>query len=249
MKCLEFRRLGLSEPGSRDDGYLRHREECDDCARYADSVAALDGKLEEAMRVPVPDDLVNRIKLRHVIQDEQTVRRFRPTQIALVASVILTVTLGTLFGYQVHTTNQYVRQLAASAVDHTRMERQGNHFVAEHNDPRRQRERFKQVMAAFGGNVMDDQLDALGEILHVQVCALDSINGPVAHAVIQGERGEITVYYVDGRTLRTPEHFDQGQFKGMLVPTGQGNMAIIGEPGEQLVAVADKLEQAVAWHI
>ena len=249
MKCLEFRRLCLSEPGSRDDGYLRHREECDDCARYADTVDVVDGKLEEAMRIPVPDDLVNRIRLRQVIQDEQSGGGFRPMKVALVAGVILAVTLGTLFGYQLHETNQYIRQLAASAVDHTRMERQGNHFVAEHKDPKRQRARFKQVLAAFGGNVMDDELDALGEILHVQVCALDSINGPVAHAVIQGEQGEITVYYVFGRSLRGPENFDQGQFKGMLVPTGQGNMAILGDPGEQLVAVADKLEQAVAWHI
>lgn len=249
MNCLEFRRLCLSDPGSRDEGYIEHRDECGECARYAEGVSTLDRKLESAMRVPVPDELVNRIKLRQVIQDEQVSRRIRPMQIALAASVLLAVTLGTLFGYQIHTTNQYVTRLAASAVDHTRMERQGDHFVAEHQEPQRQKERFKQVLAAFGGNVMDDELDALGEILHVQVCALDSIDGPVAHAVIQGERGEVTVYYVYGRKLRSREDFDQGQFKGMLVPVGEGNMAIIGEPGERLVAIADKLEQAIAWHI
>ena len=37
--------------------------------------------------------------------------------------------------------------------------------------------------------------------------------------------------------------------EGMLVPAGQGNMAIIGDPGERLVAIADKLEHAIAWHI
>jgi hypothetical protein len=35
----------------------------------------------------------------------------------------------------------------------------------------------------------------------------------------------------------------------MLVPAGRGNLAIVGDPGEQLVAVADKLEHAIAWHI
>lgn len=249
MNCLEFRRVCLSDPGSRDAGYVGHREECEDCARYADSVDALDGKLEEAMRVPAPDDLVNRIKLRHVIQDEQVNRRIRPMQMAVAAGIVVAVTLGTLFGYQIHTANRYASQLVASAVDHTRMERQGSHFVAEHQDPRRQRERFKQVLAAFGGKVMDDELDALGDILHVQVCALDSIDGPVAHAVFQGEHGEVTVYYVFGRKLRGREDFDQGQFKGMLVPVGEGNIAIVGDPGEHLVAIADGLEQAIAWHI
>jgi hypothetical protein len=249
MNCLEFRRLCLSEPGSRDAGYLAHREECDDCARYADSVVATDRKLEHAMRVPVPDDLANRIRLRQVIQDEQITRRFRPMQLALAASVLLVVGAAAMFGYQFHTTNQYVSQLAASAVDHTRMERQGGHFVAEHQNPVRQRERFKQVLASFGAKVMDDELDALGDILHVQVCALDSIEGPVAHVVIQGDMGEVTVYYAFGDKLRKSEDFDQGQFKGMLVPAGQGNLAIVGDPGEQLVAVADKLEHAIAWHI
>lgn len=249
MNCLEFRRVCLSDPGNNDEGYLRHREECHDCGRYADSTSAIDSKLEDAMRVPVPEDLVNRIKLRQVIQDEQVSRRGRPMQMALAASVVLAVTLGSLFGYRVYTTNQYVSQLAVSAVDHTRMERQGNHFVAEHDNPLRQQERFKQVLAAFGGSVMDDELAALGDILHVQVCALDSIDGPVAHAVFRGEQGEVTVYYVYGRKLRDREDFNKGQLKGMLVPAGQGNIAIVGDPGESLVAIADKLEHAIAWHI
>ena len=249
MNCLEFRRICLSDPGNRDAGYVRHREECEECGRYADSVDGMDRKLAEAMRVPVPDDLVNRIKLRQVIQDEQVARRIRPVQLALAASLMLAVALGALFGYKIHSVNQYVTLLTASAVDHTRMERQGFHFVAEHNDPLMQKERFKQVLAAFGGKVMDDELAALGEILHVQVCALDGIDGPVAHAVFRGERGDITVYYVFGRKLEDRRPFEQGPFKGMLVPVGYGNLAILGEPDERLVAVADKLDQAIAWHI
>jgi len=249
VNCLEFRRICLSEPGNREEGFLQHRDECEDCAKYADGVGAMDSKLEDAMRIPVPDDLVTRIKLRQLIQDEQVTKRIRPMQLALAASVLLTVTLGALFGYQIHTTNQYVSQLTVSAVDHTRMERQGNHFVAEHDDPFRQAQRFTQVLASFGGKVMGDELEALGEILHVQVCALESIHGPVAHAVIQGERGQVSIYYVTGRKLKDREGFEQGQFEGMLIPVGQGNMAIIGEPGERLVTIADKLEQAIAWHI
>ena len=145
MNCLEFRRLCLSEPGSRNKDYITHREECEECARYADSVIAVDGRLADAMRVPVPEDLVNRIKLRQVIQDEQVSRRIRPVQLALAASIVVAVTLGSLFGYRIYAAHQYASQLVASAVDHTRVERQGDHFVAEHQDPLRQRERFKQV--------------------------------------------------------------------------------------------------------
>ena len=68
MNCLEFRRTALSEPGNRTQDYLSHRGECDDCARYADSVGVLDKKIADALRVPVPEDLANRIKLRQVLQ-------------------------------------------------------------------------------------------------------------------------------------------------------------------------------------
>ena len=252
MNCLEFRRLSLSEPGSRAEGYVDHRRQCEDCARYADSVNVLNKKIENALRVPGPEDLATRIKLRQVMLDEQDdrlTRRFRPWRFGLAASVLLTVTLGGLFGYEVHATNQYIERLTVSAVEHTRIERQGNHVVAEHDDPSRQKQRFKQVLAAFGAKVMDDELAALGDIVHVQVCALDSELSPVAHIVIKGSSGMVTIYYVMGRKLSKREDVEYAQYEGMLAPVGHGNFAVIGQPGEQLQTIVDKLEQAVIWQI
>ncbi|MDJ0956664.1 MAG: DUF3379 family protein [Arenicellales bacterium] len=249
MNCLEFRRISLSEPNSRTEGYLAHRAECEDCARYADSVVALDKKLEDALRIPVPQDLATRIKLRQLMQDEYMSPRFRPWQWAVAASIFLVVAISGLVGYQIYTTNQYIDRLTVAAVDHTRMERQGSHFVAAHEDPVKQGLRFKQVLAAFGGKVMDDSLVELGTIIHVQVCALAHVEGPVAHVLIQGEAGLITIYYVHGHKLKERRSFNLGQYQGMLIPIGNGNMAIIADPKESLSPVADKLEQTVVWQI
>lgn len=247
MNCLEFRRLSLSEPATRVQDYLAHLAECGDCARYADNVKALDEKIGDALRVPVPQDLANRIKLRQVIQGEQVSRHLRPWQYALAASVFLVIALSSVFGYQVYTENQYAGRFSVAAVDHTMVERQGNHFVAPHIVPYLQTQRFKQVLAAFGGKVMDDALAELGPIVHVQVCALAHTQEPVAHFLIRGKTGMITVYYVMGHKLSKRQSFALGQFKGMLVPVGQGNMAIIGNPDENLEPVAERLEQTVIW--
>ena len=249
MNCLEFRRISLSEPNTRAEGYLAHRAECEDCARYADSAVALDKKIQDALRIPVPEDLATRIKLRQLMQGEQIAPRFRPWQWAVAASIFLVVALSGVVGYQIYTTNQYISRLSVAAVDHTRMERQGNHFVAAHEDPAKQRLRFKQILAAFGGKVMDDTLPELGPIIHAQVCALMHINGPVAHVLIQGEAGLITIYYVHGHRLKERKSFRLGQYQGMLIPIGKGNMAIIADPKESLPPVADKLEQTVVWQI
>jgi len=252
MNCLEFRRISLSEPGNRAQDYLGHRNQCEDCARYAKSVNDLDKKIENALRVPVPDDLAARIKLRQVLlaeQDNRMTEWLRPWRFGLAASLLLVVTLGGLFGYEVHATNQYVERLTVSAVDHTRIERQGNHFVAEHADPAKQMLRFKQVLAAFGGNVMEDELAAIGEILHIQVCALGPTYGPVAHAVIRGQQGAVTIYYVFGRKAGSRKQFERGRFDGMLLSVGNGNFTIIGNRGERLSSIADTLEQAIVWKI
>ena len=247
MNCLEFRRLSLSEPRTRAQDYLAHRAECEDCARYADSVNAIDEKIRDALSVPVPEDLSTRIKLRQVMQDEQGSKRVRPWQYAVAASVFVVIALSGMFGYQLYAKNQYIERLSIAAVDHTRMERQGNHFAAPHFAPHLQQQRFKQVLASFGGKVMEDGLTDLGPIVHVQVCALANVQNPVAHFLIRGEAGLITVYYVMGQKLPSQENFSSGSFKGMLVPVGQGNMAIIGDPEENLGPVAKKLEQTVIW--
>ena len=249
MNCLEFRRISLSEPNTRAEGYLAHRSECEDCARYADSVVVLDKKIEDALRIPVPEDLTTRIKLRQLMQDEHVSPRFQPWRWAVAASIFLVVAVSSLVGYQIYATNQYIDRLSVAAVDHTRMERQGNHFVAAHEDPVKQGLRFKQVLAAFGGKVMDDSLAKLGTIIHVQVCALANTQGPVAHILIQGKAGPITIYYVHGNKLKERRSFKLGQYQGMLIPIGKGNMAIIADPKESLPPVADKLEQTVVWQI
>lgn len=249
MNCLEFRRMNLSEPASRQADYVAHRQECEDCARYANGVDALDRKIGDALRVPVPEDLAARIRLRQVMAGEEASARMRPWQYALAASIFLVVAISGVLGYQVYTTNQYIERLSVAAVDHTRVEREGDHFVAAHDDHELQMNRFKQVLAAFGGKVMDDDLADIGPIIHVQVCALATFDGPVAHFLIQGEKGMVTVYYVAGNKLRDQQSFSRQQYDGMLIPVGGGNMAIIGDPGEPLQPIADKLEQAVVWAI
>lgn len=247
MNCLEYRRISLSEPGTRSQNYLAHRAECEDCARYADGVGALDESIMEALCVPVPSDLASRIRLRQVMQDERVSKRLSLWHYAVAASLFLAIALGGVFGYRVYTTSQYVDRLSVAAVDHTMIERQENHFVAPHFIPQLQQQRFKQVLAAFGGKVMDDALAELGPIVHVQVCALSNVPTPVAHFLIRGETGMITVYYVMGRKLSKPESFIIGDFKGMLIPVGRGNMAIVSDPGENLEPVAHKLERALIW--
>ena len=63
MNCLECRRLMLAAPRERTDEQQTHISECGACLRLASELAALDRKLINATRLPVPEGLAERIVL------------------------------------------------------------------------------------------------------------------------------------------------------------------------------------------
>lgn len=240
MNCLEFRRACLTEPAGRGEEFVAHRNGCPDCARFAEEVGVLDDKLLDVMRVPVPDDLQTRIRLRQVISEEQSRRLTRPWQLALAASVFLSVALSGLFGYQLYSTNRYIDQLRVAVIEHVKEEPQ--FLVAEEEGSG---ERFGQVLAAFGGEVVQD----IAPVRVAEVCALRKKNQPIAHTVVNGKMGPVTILYVQGDPVRKTMPIDDGRFSGMLVPAGQGNLAVIGTPDEPLQPLVDKLQQGIVWRI
>ena len=240
MNCLEFRRLCLSEPSTRTEEYLAHRDECDECRRFAEGVGVLDQKLLQAMQVPVPQDIATRIKLRQVIGDEERKRRVRPWQFALAASLVLSVTISGFFGYRLYTTNQYVDGLRVAMLEHVKEE---PHFLAAADEV--SPAKFQKIIAAFGGEVTQK----VATVMTAEVCALKRNNQPVAHAVLKGEKGAVTVLYLNGERIKNNVAIDDDRFQGVLMPAGNGNMAVIGEAGEPLEPMVEKLKTSIFWKI
>jgi hypothetical protein len=90
MNCLAFRRLLLASPRERTHAQQAHLERCEDCARLASGLSALDRKIARAMRLPVPDGLADRILLPRL-----AVRRWHygAAAAALLAAIALVVML------------------------------------------------------------------------------------------------------------------------------------------------------------
>lgn len=240
MNCLEFRRRNLVDPNDRDEAFVAHRRRCADCARFAAEVDTLDDKLLHALKVPVPEELATRIRLRQVIADEHDRRRLRPWQYALAASVLVSVVLSAFFGWQVYSTDRYVERLRAAMVEHIQHEPQ---FLVGRVDTAA--DDLKRVLAAFGGEVVGD----FATVNHAQICVLQNQNVPVAHSVLAGEHGPVTVLYLRGDPLAQATRFRESGMQGILVPAGRGNLAIIGTLSEVLDPVVERLSQGIVWKI
>jgi Protein of unknown function (DUF3379) len=241
VNCLEFRRTCLSDPNTETADYAAHRSECGECARFARTIQSVDVKLREAIEVPVPGDLVTRIKMRQLIDDEQHRRRVRPWQYALAASIMAGVMISAILGYRVYTTRQYVTGLEQAVLQHIKEEPQ---FLVTGPAPV-PAARFQQVVAAFGGEVVR----SVGSVEHAEICALRHNSEPIAHTVIKGEHGSVTVIYRHGNRVRDEVTFNEGHYHGMLIPAGHGNLAVVGAPGEPLSPLVQKLKSSIIWKL
>ncbi len=235
MNCLEFRRVCLGDPYTVSEKISAHRSTCRDCARFAESVDVFDKKLQDAMTIPVPGDLATRVKLRQVIGEEQA-RRARPWRWAMAAGILVTVSLSGIFGYQVYTTNQYIKQLQVAVLHH--VDSEPEFLQVEAKQPE---EKFRRVMAAFGADVVGD----MRQLRHADICAMNK--QPIAHTVFNGQTGRVTVLYIIGKRVQDEIPIRAERRHGVLIPAGQGNLAIIAPQGEHLDLLVNKLKRSIRW--
>lgn len=166
-------------------------------------------------------------------------RRARwPAMLALAASVLLAA--GAWFGLRTELPRHEVTPLAPEIIAHIRHEPAALVVTASTVS----REEFDGVLR--GGRAT--LAGPVGQVSYAKLCPFRGRT--VAHFVVQGEHGPVTVMLLPEEDVAAPMPIDEGGFVGTLVPVeGGGSVAIVGEPDEPLEAIRDRLLQAVRWSI
>jgi hypothetical protein len=73
----------------------------------------------------------------------------------------------------------------------------------------------------------------------------------VPHLVIQGSQGPVMLILLPHESVRQPLRLDlpEQRLEGVLLPVGEGSVAILGETGEALERIRERVSDAVAWSI
>lgn len=98
------------------------------------------------------------------------------------------------------------------------------------------------LLALFGAHLAGG---GLGQVRYAVRCRIRRFRG--LHLVVAGERGPVTVLLMPGERLSGPEELDAPGLSGVLIPTGYGSMAVVGQPEESLTSVTARVQDAVAW--
>ena len=238
MNCLDFRRLCLADPNTTDNTYYDHRQRCSECDRYALSIESQDEKLLEMLKVEIPEGLESRIKLTQLVA-EQTRKPYRVWHYALAASLIVSVGIGGLFGYRLYSVQTDLRTLQAAVIEHLG---EDDHLLTANID-QSANEEFKRALAQFGGQLMSE----VSFVSHAAICPMN--DAPVIHAVVRSEKGTVSVIYTQGKALNGTMNTANTSKRGMIVPFGNGSLAVVGESEQQLKSILDQLRKTIRWKI
>jgi hypothetical protein len=233
MNCLEFRRILLTDPGSEDPGFLAHRRSCSECTEVIARSAHFERRLREAARVEVPETLASRILLKQSFAERKARPWWRDRRVvALAASVLLAVGLASL-----------------AVLSESRDHRLSQEFVALVNG----------APYALTGSlpVSDDDvsaaldpvgLDLAGSIGKVTFASRCLVRGKLAgHLVLQGESAPVTVFLVPFSLVDERARIRSAHYSGVVVPQGNGTIAIVSSPGESLEGIEERVRSAIRW--
>jgi hypothetical protein len=88
----------------------------------------------------------------------------------------------------------------------------------------------------------------VGAVTYVRLCPFHG--RMVAHFVVQGERGPVTVLLLPDEHVAAPTPIREPGFVGTLLPLEiGGSIAVVGRPDERLDVIRDRVAAAVRWKI
>jgi len=231
LTCLEFRQRAGAVPDAREPVMLEHRLQCRACAEFAASQAALDRRLEAALRVPVPEDLKARVIWN------QAGRRQRPHRqrwLPVAASLLLAVGIGFVMFDSADG-----EPLPAAVIAHIEHEPELLMPVSALAEP----VRVNAVLTQ--GRVRLAQ--PLDNVAHAGLCPFRGQLVPHLVLIVDGE--PVSVLLLRNERKGHLEEIHEDGYHGVIVPRGEGSIAVVAARPELVQPAREQLEQSVYWGI
>ncbi len=241
MNCEDYKEALAGDPSASFDGADAHVAGCESCAAFTAEMQAFDAKIAKALAINVPnleipelpeieDDNVVNIPLGN----RQTFSM--PTWIGIAATVLIAAFVGVRMIDLDPGSGLPLNEEVLAHFDHEPSALQVTTVAVSE-------ERFSSVVNPSIGT-MDRNV---GLVTFANSCI---INGKtVPHLVIQGEKGPITLLLMPEEMIDGAMTLDGKGVNGVILPMGDGSIAIIGEQDEPLNEIEQRIIDSVEWSI
>ena len=240
MNCDQYRQAVAAEPSF--DGGAEHVSGCAECQAFRDEMRALDADIAKALRLDLPKltlpelptiDVQDNDAQDNVVSLASRRSLPKPRWFALAASVMLAAIIGVRM-FAVGVDNVSLGEEVLAHLDH-------EPAALVVSTTRVSDERLIKAVPASVAH-MDH---SAGLITYAQSC---EINGKtVPHLVIQGELGPVTILLMPDEEIAAAQTLDGDNVHGVILPVGNGSIAIIGAREEPLERIEKSVLSSVAW--
>lgn len=255
-ECTDYRRALLGDPLTLTPELQAHRASCATCAEFSARLERFEARLSRALRLPVVDapfavtpspvpvpvpapalaENVERLRSREV-RSAEPLTRSRPRWYALAASVVVALCTAGVLWLAVPRTS-----LAQDVVAHMADEPQ----AWKATDTAVSAAKLQTVVAA-----VHMQLSASGGVVsYANTCEFRGHEVP--HLVVQDRSGPVTLMVLVHESVRSPVAFDEGGYRGVIVPVvGHGSIAVLTRSQSLDAAAIDRIaaivRSAIVW--
>jgi len=235
MDDLTFRRNIYADPTSQDDDIIAAKNADPAKKLLAQELCQLDEKLKQAMKVPVPDDLCNKLFLRQTLASHQQKKRKSRVYLALAASVAIVAGLVVNYlQFSSHYTN--VGDYALAHVYHEQ------DVFSNHDTTRVSLTSLNKKMTTFSGHFSD----SMGELISADYCRFDGMKS--LHLVFKGVTDTVTVFVVPKeKHLTFIENFSDNKLQGESLGFKSANILIVADKNESLTKWQKTINDNISW--
>lgn len=237
MDDLQFRRRIYADPTSLDNDIIEAKNNDPSKKKLAQELCILDEKLKQAMQIPVPDDLCNKLLLRQTLRTHQQEKRKTKFHLALAASVAIIA--GLVVNYIQHS-NSY-SDLGDYAIAHVYHEE----GIFSNNDTTRvSLTSLNEKMSTFHGSFKNE----MGELISADYCRFDGLKS--LHLVFKGLTDTVTVFVVPKEEhLRFTSKFNDNKLYGESLSFAENNIIVVADKNESLSQWQQSINNNITWDI
>ena len=232
MNCLSARRIITTDLSNKDQNFVEHIQSCPSCRSFYEKQLKFNGVLKKALEVDVPDGLAARILVEHKLNNKKSnADKFRWGTIA--ASVVLAFVVSAV------STFHSPPALADAILEHVK---------------------YDDAAFEIKDGITIEELNALlkphgvradasiGRATNAGNCVIE---GKVsAHIVFAGENAPVTLIVMP-ETLKDNKRvtIDDQEFKGILMGTRKGTLALLSEDEDSLKIFEERLKSSLMTFI
>lgn len=234
MDDLTFRRQRYAQPHSQDPKLTEAEKQDPAKQAFSQEVQQLDKQIQQAVKVPLPDGLAERLLLQQSFVQHQQ-KRHKQRWLAIAASVTLLFSAGVWQGWLPATNGQL--DLGEYALAHWHHEAS----VAWQQKPQVSLAQVNAKLASMNSKLTQ----ALDKVYYADFCHFANKRG--LHLVMQHQLGQVTLFILPQASGdKLPAQFGDPQLSGQSFEFAGHNLLVLGEQAQAVNAIKNQLQHSLA---